>query len=135
MSNECLKKSNECLWIDIEKAFDEFMEFPTDNRKFVTSTSCKLFAEYCVKISLADHIPDAREMIGYIEALDIANAELLERVQELRAQYKGHEKRVNDEIISLNLAAERLCLLSEEMETWQKLNIATNARSERTGSK
>ena len=36
----------------IEKEFESFFEFPTENKSSVTSTSCKLFAEYCVdKIS------------------------------------------------------------------------------------
>lgn len=30
--------------IDINKLFDEFFEFPTDDKSQVTSTSCKLFA-------------------------------------------------------------------------------------------
>jgi hypothetical protein len=33
----------------IESLFDSFFEFPTDDKSHVTSTSCKLFAEYCVE--------------------------------------------------------------------------------------
>ena len=32
----------------IDEEFNKFFEFPTDDHRTVTSTSCKLFAEYCV---------------------------------------------------------------------------------------
>ena len=32
----------------IEEEFNSFFEFPTDDKRTVTSTSCKLFAEHCV---------------------------------------------------------------------------------------
>jgi hypothetical protein len=33
----------------IENLFDSFFEFPTEDKSHVTSTSCKLFAEHCMK--------------------------------------------------------------------------------------
>ena len=34
----------------IEKEFDSFFEFEKEDKNYVTSTSCKLFAEHCVEI-------------------------------------------------------------------------------------
>jgi hypothetical protein len=34
---------------EIEVEFDKFFEFDTENRDFVTSTSCKLFARYLLE--------------------------------------------------------------------------------------
>ena len=34
--------------IDIEKEFEKFFEFPTEDKNAVTSTSAKLFARNCV---------------------------------------------------------------------------------------
>ncbi len=34
--------------LDIEKEFNDFMEFPSDNKDYVSSVSAKLFAQHCV---------------------------------------------------------------------------------------
>lgn len=34
--------------MNIDEEFDQFFEFPTDSREFVTSVSAKLFAKHCV---------------------------------------------------------------------------------------
>lgn len=34
--------------MDIDKEFEDFMEFPSDSKEFVTSVSTKLFAKHCV---------------------------------------------------------------------------------------
>lgn len=36
--------------IDIEKEFDKFFEFPTDDKSQVSSTSCKLFAVHIAEL-------------------------------------------------------------------------------------
>ena len=36
--------------IDIEKEFDKFFEFDTDDKSVVTSVSCKLFAKYIAEM-------------------------------------------------------------------------------------
>ena len=34
--------------MDIDEEFEKFIEFPGESKEYVTSTSAKLFAEYCV---------------------------------------------------------------------------------------
>lgn len=38
---------------EIQKEFDRFFEFDTDNRSIVTSTSAKLFAEHIAGLTVA----------------------------------------------------------------------------------
>jgi hypothetical protein len=38
------------MMIDIEKEFDKFFEFPTDDKSHVSSTSCKLFASHIAEL-------------------------------------------------------------------------------------
>jgi len=50
----------------IEKEFDSFFEFDTDDKSSVTSASCKLFAEHCVGIvsdQYENEIEDNNELI------------------------------------------------------------------------
>lgn len=41
----------EIVPIDIEKEFDKFFEFDTDDKSTVTSVSCKLFAEHIAEMA------------------------------------------------------------------------------------
>jgi len=40
--------------MNIEEEFDQFFEFPTDDRSTVSSVSAKLFAKYCVDKYIAE---------------------------------------------------------------------------------
>lgn len=46
--------------MNIEKEFESFFEFPTDDKSQVSSTSCKLFAEHVMK-SLRTQLTDCEE--------------------------------------------------------------------------
>jgi hypothetical protein len=42
--------------INIDEEFDGFFEFDADDRYYVTSTSCKLFAEYIMTLCENDYL-------------------------------------------------------------------------------
>src|SRR5690625_1800869 len=59
----------------IEREFDAFFEFETDNRDVVTSTSAKLFAEHVVGIATAPESPAVQGEPTDDELLDWAGEE------------------------------------------------------------
>lgn len=53
----------------IEKEFEDFFEFPTENNDSVTSASAKLFAEHCVDIVSKQYESEIDDLQGEIVQL------------------------------------------------------------------
>jgi hypothetical protein len=75
--------------MNIETEFDNFFEFDTTNRQQVTSTSCKIFAEFmahkAVEEFKAGLVPVAYEFKGrYFDPDQIADESLCTKLYELR---------------------------------------------------
>lgn len=41
--------------MNIDEIFNNFIEFPTDSKAYVTTVSAKLFAKYCVDIAIREY--------------------------------------------------------------------------------
>ena len=56
----------------IEKDFESFFEFPIDDKDSVTSTSCKLFAEYCVDKASNEMATQIGQACSFTNGSDLA---------------------------------------------------------------
>lgn len=41
--------------MNIDELFNNFIEFPTDSKAYITTVSAKLFAKYCVDIAIQEY--------------------------------------------------------------------------------
>lgn len=61
----------------IKQEFDRFIEFDTDDRSYVTTTSTLLFAEHITKLvrnEMASKVSEMRKILADIKAWDISRA-------------------------------------------------------------
>lgn len=67
---------------DIEREFDRFFEFDTDDRRIVTSVSCRLFAEALVKMEREECAKACEGWIGPSYEFDLGRQHCAKKIRE-----------------------------------------------------
>lgn len=97
--------------MNIEKEFDKFFEFPTENKNFVTSTSAKLFARNCVHKACEELVEKpTEEELHFLESLLETQIQACEMVIRNTAKWEKQDRtnQAEREIVLSNQLLEKV---------------------------